>query len=157
MLICIGIHFGCLEKHIMYTCVRLLFMWWDSYHHGLTDWHFFSVMANGNFLSSFFKFVLVSCSVISFHPFTSYFYISLFWIKFFLSFLAIYWLFGLVMSRSVSLLFHYKCFLTPEWQAQMRDLDGFVETRRKLLTLKPTVRINWIGFAVAQHLNSKYV
>eukprot|EP00268_Persea_americana_P057678 TRINITY_DN691_c1_g1_i3.p1 TRINITY_DN691_c1_g1~~TRINITY_DN691_c1_g1_i3.p1 ORF type:complete len:902 (+),score=191.41 TRINITY_DN691_c1_g1_i3:143-2848(+) len=39
-------------------------------------------------------------------------------------------------------------------QAQMRDLDGFVETRRKLLTLKPTVRINWIGFAVAQHLNS---
>ncbi|RWR77484.1 Tetratricopeptide repeat-containing domain-containing protein [Cinnamomum micranthum f. kanehirae] len=39
-------------------------------------------------------------------------------------------------------------------QAQMRDLAGFVETRRQLLTLKPTVRINWIGFAVAQHLNS---
>ncbi|CAI9114074.1 OLC1v1014696C2 [Oldenlandia corymbosa var. corymbosa] len=39
-------------------------------------------------------------------------------------------------------------------QAQMRDLDGFVETRQQLLTLKPNHRMNWIGFAVAQHLNS---
>lgn len=39
----------------------------------------------------------------------------------------------------------------------MRDLEGFVETRQQLLTLKPNHRMNWIGFAVAQHLNSKYV
>ncbi|KAI3463358.1 hypothetical protein Pfo_020021 [Paulownia fortunei] len=38
-------------------------------------------------------------------------------------------------------------------QAQMRDLAGFVETRRQLLTLKPNHRMNWIGFAVAHHLN----
>ncbi|KAK4590538.1 hypothetical protein RGQ29_020907 [Quercus rubra] len=39
-------------------------------------------------------------------------------------------------------------------QAQMRDLAGFVETRQKLLTLKPNHRMNWIGFSVAHHLNS---
>ncbi|KAL4291267.1 hypothetical protein GQ457_14G005930 [Hibiscus cannabinus] len=39
-------------------------------------------------------------------------------------------------------------------QAQMRDLTGFVETRQQLLTLKPNHRMNWIGFAVAHHLNS---
>lgn len=39
-------------------------------------------------------------------------------------------------------------------QAQMRDLSGFVETRQKLLTLKPNQRMNWIGFTVAHHLNS---
>ncbi|XP_011000818.1 PREDICTED: N-alpha-acetyltransferase 16, NatA auxiliary subunit-like [Populus euphratica] len=39
-------------------------------------------------------------------------------------------------------------------QAQMRDLTGFVETRQKLLSLKPNHRMNWIGFAVAHHLNS---
>ncbi|XP_076902750.1 N-terminal acetyltransferase A complex auxiliary subunit NAA15-like [Bidens hawaiensis] len=39
-------------------------------------------------------------------------------------------------------------------QAQMRDLTGFVETRQRLLTLKPNHRMNWIGFAVSQHLNS---
>ncbi|XP_010537937.1 PREDICTED: N-alpha-acetyltransferase 15, NatA auxiliary subunit [Tarenaya hassleriana] len=39
-------------------------------------------------------------------------------------------------------------------QAQMRDLSGFVETRQQLLTLKPNQRMNWIGFAVAQHLHS---
>ena len=42
-------------------------------------------------------------------------------------------------------------------QAQMRDLAGFVETRQQLLTLKPNHRMNWIGFAVAHHLNSKYM
>ncbi|EFJ36800.1 hypothetical protein SELMODRAFT_164833 [Selaginella moellendorffii] len=40
-------------------------------------------------------------------------------------------------------------------QVQMRDLDGFVETRRQLLTLKPNHRNNWICFAIAQHLNSR--
>ncbi|CAN1836317.1 N-terminal acetyltransferase A complex auxiliary subunit NAA15 [Linum perenne] len=39
-------------------------------------------------------------------------------------------------------------------QAQMRDLAGFVQTRQQLLTLKPNHRMNWIGFAVAHHLNS---
>ncbi|KAI3712036.1 hypothetical protein L1987_70585 [Smallanthus sonchifolius] len=39
-------------------------------------------------------------------------------------------------------------------QAQMRDLAGFVETRQRLLTLKPNHRMNWIGFAVSHHLNS---
>ncbi|KAL1098978.1 hypothetical protein V6Z11_D05G133900 [Gossypium hirsutum] len=39
-------------------------------------------------------------------------------------------------------------------QAQMRDLTGFVETRQQLLTLKPNHRMNWIGFAVANHLCS---
>ncbi|XP_020208455.1 N-terminal acetyltransferase A complex auxiliary subunit NAA15 [Cajanus cajan] len=36
----------------------------------------------------------------------------------------------------------------------MRDLTGFVETRQQLLTLKSNHRMNWIGFAVAHHLNS---
>ena len=40
-------------------------------------------------------------------------------------------------------------------QAQMRDLDGFVETRQTLLTLKPTQRINWFSFAVATQLSGK--
>ncbi|XVF74641.1 hypothetical protein PTKIN_Ptkin13bG0127600 [Pterospermum kingtungense] len=39
-------------------------------------------------------------------------------------------------------------------QAQMRDLTGFVETRQRLLHLKPNHRMNWIGFAAAHHLNS---
>nr|XP_043614769.1 N-terminal acetyltransferase A complex auxiliary subunit NAA15 isoform X2 [Erigeron canadensis] len=39
-------------------------------------------------------------------------------------------------------------------QAQMRELAGFVETRQQLLTLKPNHRMNWIGFAISQHLNS---
>ncbi|XP_078432271.1 tetratricopeptide repeat (TPR)-containing protein [Wolffia australiana] len=39
-------------------------------------------------------------------------------------------------------------------QAQMRDLAGFVETRQRLLSLKPNHRLNWIGFAVAHHLNN---
>jgi len=38
----------------------------------------------------------------------------------------------------------------------MRDLTGFVETRQQLLTLKSNHRMNWIGFAVAHHLNSRY-
>jgi hypothetical protein len=45
---------------------------------------------------------------------------------------------------------------TLHWQAQMRDLSGFVETRQQLLTLKPNHRMNWIGFSVSHHLNSKY-
>jgi peptide alpha-N-acetyltransferase len=40
-------------------------------------------------------------------------------------------------------------------QAQMRELPGFVETRRQLLTLKPSHRNNWIGFAIAYHINNE--
>jgi len=47
-------------------------------------------------------------------------------------------------------------FFSTFTQAQMRDLSGFVETRQQLLSLKPNHRMNWIGFAVAHHLNSKY-
>lgn len=39
-------------------------------------------------------------------------------------------------------------------QAQMRDLGGYVETCRTLLTLKPNHRNYWIGFAIAHHLNN---
>eukprot|EP00250_Pteridium_aquilinum_P018384 c24061_g1_i1 orf=1052-3736(-) len=38
-------------------------------------------------------------------------------------------------------------------QAQMRDLAGYVETCRTLLTLKPNHRNYWIGFAISHHLN----
>eukprot|EP00186_Timspurckia_oligopyrenoides_P003403 CAMPEP_0182441344 /NCGR_PEP_ID=MMETSP1172-20130603/275_1 /TAXON_ID=708627 /ORGANISM="Timspurckia oligopyrenoides, Strain CCMP3278" /LENGTH=905 /DNA_ID=CAMNT_0024635545 /DNA_START=29 /DNA_END=2746 /DNA_ORIENTATION=- len=38
-------------------------------------------------------------------------------------------------------------------QIQNRDLDGFESTRRTLLTLKPNQKNNWIGFAVANHVN----
>ncbi|MQL77057.1 hypothetical protein Taro_009456 [Colocasia esculenta] len=38
-----------------------------------------------------------------------------------------------------------------------RDLTGFVETRQRLLSLKPNHRMNWIDFAVAHHLHAKYV
>ena len=46
------------------------------------------------------------------------------------------------------------CWLTSSvWpQVQMRDLNGFVETRQTLLHQKPGARGNWISFAVAHHL-----
>jgi len=37
-------------------------------------------------------------------------------------------------------------------QIHMRDIEGFIETKRHLLTLKPTQRANWISFAMGQHL-----
>ena len=33
----------------------------------------------------------------------------------------------------------------------MRELPGFVETRRQLLTISPKNRNNWIGFAIAEY------
>ena len=36
-------------------------------------------------------------------------------------------------------------------QIQMRELGGFAETRRQLLTINSKNRNNWIGFAIAQH------
>ncbi|KAJ1550622.1 N-alpha-acetyltransferase 16, NatA auxiliary subunit, partial [Nowakowskiella sp. JEL0078] len=41
-------------------------------------------------------------------------------------------------------------------QIQMRNYDGFVETRQRLLNLKPNHRPFWIGLAVAFHLQGQY-
>jgi tetratricopeptide (TPR) repeat protein len=38
-------------------------------------------------------------------------------------------------------------------QIQMRNLAGYVDTRRNLLTLKPQNRNNWISFVIAHHMN----
>jgi N-alpha-acetyltransferase 15/16, NatA auxiliary subunit len=38
----------------------------------------------------------------------------------------------------------------------MRDIIGFVETRRKLLSIKPANKIHWIAYAVGNHLAGKY-
>lgn len=37
-------------------------------------------------------------------------------------------------------------------QVQIRDYDGLEDTRRRLLTVRPNQRNNWIGFAVSHHL-----
>jgi peptide alpha-N-acetyltransferase len=37
-------------------------------------------------------------------------------------------------------------------QIHRRDLAGFAETRRKLLQVKPGNRLNWVGYAIAEHL-----
>ena len=34
----------------------------------------------------------------------------------------------------------------------MRDYEAFKKSRLDLLTLRPTLRASWIGFAVANHL-----
>jgi len=41
-------------------------------------------------------------------------------------------------------------------QIHRRDLTGFAETRRKLLQVKPQNRLNWIGYAIAEHLCKTY-
>lgn len=38
-------------------------------------------------------------------------------------------------------------------QVQLRDTAGFVGTRNRLLNIKPGARNNWIGLAIAHHLN----
>ena len=37
-------------------------------------------------------------------------------------------------------------------QVQMRDLEGFVETKRKILQENAKIKVHWIGYAVANHL-----
>jgi len=37
-------------------------------------------------------------------------------------------------------------------QIQLRDFDGFAESRRQILMLKSSQKGNWMGFAVAQHM-----
>ncbi|XP_032351940.1 N-alpha-acetyltransferase 16, NatA auxiliary subunit isoform X4 [Camelus ferus] len=41
-------------------------------------------------------------------------------------------------------------------QIQMRDLEGYRETRYQLLQLRPTQRTSWIGYAIAYHLLKDY-
>ncbi|XP_043927634.1 N-alpha-acetyltransferase 16, NatA auxiliary subunit [Protopterus annectens] len=41
-------------------------------------------------------------------------------------------------------------------QIQMRDLEGYRETRYQLLQLRPTQRASWIGYAIAYHLLEDY-
>lgn len=41
-------------------------------------------------------------------------------------------------------------------QIHRRDLHGFCETRKKLLQLKSPNKINWIGYAIAEHLCKNY-
>lgn len=40
-------------------------------------------------------------------------------------------------------------------QAQMRDFDGYEETRLQILLLKPSMQANWVAYAVSQHINGK--
>lgn len=41
-------------------------------------------------------------------------------------------------------------------QIQMRDLEGYRETRYQLFMLRPTQRASWIGYAMAYHLLKEY-
>ncbi|KAH8408887.1 hypothetical protein KR009_003359 [Drosophila setifemur] len=41
-------------------------------------------------------------------------------------------------------------------QIQMRDLDGYKETRHHLFTLRPSQHASWIGFAMSYHLLRDY-
>ena len=41
-------------------------------------------------------------------------------------------------------------------QIQMRDLEGYKETRHQLFQLRPTQRASWIGFAMSYHLLEDY-
>lgn len=41
-------------------------------------------------------------------------------------------------------------------QIQMRDLEGYKETRHQLFSLRPTQRASWIGFAMSYHLMEDY-
>lgn len=41
-------------------------------------------------------------------------------------------------------------------QVQMRDFAGYIESRRHMLQLKPHMRQNWTGLAIAYHLSGNY-
>ena len=41
-------------------------------------------------------------------------------------------------------------------QIQIRDLEGYRDTRYQLLQLRPTQRVSWIGYAMAYHLLKDY-
>lgn len=42
-------------------------------------------------------------------------------------------------------------------QTQLRQYDGLVETRHTLLRIRPNLRSNWVGLAVAYHLNGNLI
>lgn len=42
-------------------------------------------------------------------------------------------------------------------QIQMRDMEGYRETRYQLLMLRPTQRTSWIGYALSYHLLEDYM
>jgi peptide alpha-N-acetyltransferase len=41
-------------------------------------------------------------------------------------------------------------------QVQMRDLEGYKETRHQLLISRPSQRASWLGYAIALHLKEEY-
>lgn len=41
-------------------------------------------------------------------------------------------------------------------QVQVRDITDFIETRRQILQSRPGSRMNWICFAIANHMAKKY-
>jgi peptide alpha-N-acetyltransferase len=41
-------------------------------------------------------------------------------------------------------------------QMQIRDYDGYVESRTKMLQARPNIRYNWTGLAIAHHLKEDY-
>lgn len=41
-------------------------------------------------------------------------------------------------------------------QAQMRDWNGYIESRRIMLSQKPGLRLNWTGLAIANHMAGNY-
>lgn len=41
-------------------------------------------------------------------------------------------------------------------QIQMRDLEGYRDTRHQLFMLRPTQKVSWIGYAMAYHLLTDY-
>lgn len=51
---------------------------------------------------------------------------------------------------------HWSLPSLPLSQIQMRDIPGFVETRYRLLQLRPNNRNNWVTWAVAHHLDGNY-
>jgi peptide alpha-N-acetyltransferase len=38
----------------------------------------------------------------------------------------------------------------------MRDISGFIESRRKILITRPTMRVSWVAFAFANYLGEYY-
>merc|ERR1711892_254494 len=41
-------------------------------------------------------------------------------------------------------------------QIQMRDLEGFKQSRLDMLSQRPTLRASWIGYAIANHLSDDH-
>lgn len=41
-------------------------------------------------------------------------------------------------------------------QCQIRDFEGYIDSRRKILNARPQLRQNWTGLAIAYHLSGNY-